>query len=107
MRSLLELLKEDELWNAAAVDSNSMPGVTEAKNYVLSFLVHVLTDDLKCWMENASATRASPSTLLRQRDDVPLVARLFWPQGDSTIGYVNGNCRDLVRIHLDALVRNY
>merc|ERR1719222_230012 len=34
---------------------------------------------------------------------MPLVVRLFWPRDETTVGYTNAMCRELIMLHSDAL----
>lgn len=77
---------------------NSPPSQLECQRAVLGVIVNLLNEDLRCWIQLAK----QPSILLRDRVDLPLVARLLWPQ--STIPHVNGPCRDLIGFHVAALV---
>lgn len=97
LRDLLESLSECE-----GVDKDAWgtcPSTAEGKHSLASFWVHVLQDDLKCWL------RACPnaSQSLADKQDMPLMARLLWPHVQP-VGHINASCRELIRIHLKALV---
>jgi hypothetical protein len=89
----------DEPWNSG--ERQPIPSVSETKSHVVAYLIRILSDDLKCWI---STVKKQPADLLRERKDVPLVARLLWPHNGSTIGHFNNNCRDLIKLHLQAVV---
>lgn len=72
----------------------------ERTRAVLAVFIQVLKEDLRCWI---SLTSEPFAQLQRDRNDLPLVARLLWPQ--TTIPHVNVVCRELMDFHLAALVR--
>ena len=79
---------------------NQSPSKDERRFVVLQFLVHLLVEDLRCWI----LVTENPSDALRSRVDVPLIAQLLWQQGGTTIGHVSQACRDLIALHISALV---
>lgn len=81
-------------------DTEKMPTKLECRRAVLGFLVNLLREDLRCWINLTER----PSSSLRRRADLPLIARVLWPQ--SSIPHVNGACRELIQFHVAALV-NY
>ena len=81
------------------MDPNKPPTKLERTRAVLGVIIQVLREDLRCWIKLTT----QPSAQLRDRDDLPLVARLLWPQ--TTIPHLNVACRELIDFHLSALVR--
>lgn len=101
LRSLLEEVLNADGEEAARmyVDPYRSPSKLECNRAALGVIIHVLSEDLRCWISLVT----QPSAQLRDRNALPLVARLLWPQ--TTIPHVNMTCRELIRFHLDALVR--
>lgn len=85
-------------------DVSAAPTEIERRRAVLAFVVRLLDEDLHCWVRllNCQEAQPSPSARLRQKLDIPLVARLFWPQSDA--GRFNFVCRELVSLHSSAVV---
>lgn len=79
-------------------DLNATPSKLKCRRVALGFITHILREDLRCWISQEKM----PSTSLRDRASLPLVARLLWPQ--TTVPHVNVACRDLIRFHVEALV---
>lgn len=77
------------------------PSESEKKESILNFFICLLNDDLRCWMNSSH----NHSALLEAKNDMPLVVRLFWPRDETTVGYTNAMCRELIMLHSDALVR--
>lgn len=99
LRSLLEEVLNADGEEAARmyVDPYRSPSKLECNRAALGVIIHVLSEDLRCWISLVT----QPSAQLRDRNALPLVARLLWPQ--TTIPHVNMTCRELIRFHLDAL----
>lgn len=80
------------------IDPNKPPTKLERSTAVLRAIIQVLKEDLYCWI----SLTTQPSAQLRDRNDLPLVARLLWPQ--TTIPHTNVICRELIDFHVSALV---
>lgn len=103
MRNLLsEVLNADEE-DALTMhaDPTKPASMLERKRIVLAFFVHLLREDLRCWIQLVD----QPSVQIRERTDLPLIARLIWSQ--STIPHTNSICRELISFHATALVTNF
>ncbi len=81
------------------IDPNKPTTKLERTRAVLAVFIQVLREDLRCWISLTS----EPSAQLRDRNDLPLVARLLWPQ--TAVPHLNVACRELMDFHLSALVR--
>jgi len=57
-------------------------------------------EDLHCWI----SVTVSPADVLSGKKDIPIIAKLFWKQPGDRIGHVNDACRELIKIHILALV---
>lgn len=100
MRYLLDQVLEADGEDAQKMYANPYfpPTKLECQRAVLGFIVNLLNEDLRCWIRLAER----PSVQLRDRVDIPLIARLLWSQ--STIPHINGYCRELIGFHVAALV---
>ena len=102
MRSLLEKVLNDDSQDAKAIyaDADDKPPTKlECRRAKLGFLIHLLKEDLRCWISQTDR----PATLLKGTVNLPMIARLLWPH--STIPHVNGSCRELIQFHVAALVK--
>ncbi len=103
VRCLLDQLLTDEqdivFQNSSGL--GKPPSQSERSKAVLGIIIHILHEDFRCWVMQLSTT-AQPADLLRDRDNLPLIARMLWPQ--KTIPHISAACRDLISFHLTALV---
>lgn len=81
------------------IDPKKPPTKLERTRAVLGVIIHILREDLRCWI----SLTTQPSAQLHDRNDLPLVARLIWPQ--TMIPHINGTCRELINFHVSALVK--
>ena len=100
---------DDEDANRMYIDPNKLPTKLERARAVLGVIIQILREDLRCWITSIaqrSNSLLSPSylsTRLRERNDLPLVARILWPQ--TSIPHINVICRELIDFHVTALVK--
>ena len=82
---------------------NAAPCTLERKRVALALLVRLLEEDLHCWVRLRDQADDQPSAQLSRKSDVPLIARLLWPQTDIA-SRLSAPCRELMNLHNEALV---
>lgn len=109
VRSLLsDMLKATEKDFENKTELNAAPNPLERTRAALAYIIRLLEEDLLCWvrlLKKDDNDASGPASLLRKKIDVPLMARLLWPQSD--IGHISLQCRELIALHISGLVMSF
>ena len=97
---LLQGVINSEDGNECSIQDRKSPTEEERIFNILCFLVKVVEEDLHCWL----LLTANPAGVLRVAENVPLIAKILWNENPDQIGHVNDSCRELITLHMLALV---